>query len=412
MTNLTEKFDELQGDLQAHHGATIDKLDEIIAALGNAADPTAALADLLAELQGFRTDVNSTLGSIDTKLEQLEALALATEEIRVNSVEIRAGVEALPGEFATLGGKVDATTTAVQDNSDILVTQGTALSTLVNYAANINNTIGIKPSAAPDNLYTGLMSLLDKTDLLIQALGVFGAATDGTVLAYLDALVRNQCCGFRNTPPVVGACSNPYNSSEQVLLPWTLIGGTSQMFARFPDPPPSGITFGSTFSLAVDRSELDAVDWGEWRVYVQSDQPQYSDGDAFLRYPTNEWRTLEGTYPRAFSVDARGSIKVTLCRVSDYTDTPIEVGECIGGPATETANGHWSVTISGIPGSYTFNSNDNYYAYPAVGGFIGPNPANELTAISELGAQPVRIEFGSSPSDPAPIYAICNPSPE
>lgn len=79
---------------------------------------------------------------------------------------------------------------------------------------------------------------------------------------------------------------------------------------------PDGLSYGTVFELADDTTELMTGNWAGWAVYVQSDQSTYFDGSdpsGFVRFPTNQWRSLSGAGGRAFSVDARGSIKVYLC---------------------------------------------------------------------------------------------------
>src|SRR5690349_23320231 len=85
--NLIDKFNRLQSDLDAHHGALLDKLDDIIAELGNAADPTAALATINQNITDFRGEVDNFRAMVVERLDTIAAIRDDTTTIK----------DALPG---------------------------------------------------------------------------------------------------------------------------------------------------------------------------------------------------------------------------------------------------------------------------------------------------------------------------
>lgn len=237
------------------------------------------------------------------------------------------------------------------------------------------------------------------------------------VLAELECLcasARKALPPDPTDPTLEGYCSDPWISTGQVILPWALISGTSQMFAVF-DVLPAGLSYGSTFGLTDDHTELDAVDWTGWRVFVQSDQPQYADGGDLLgvaRYPTNQWNALTGTNPRAFSVDARGSIKVYLCSPDSSGAPEIPPGECHTFGVTGTDGYAYVIEVPEYPSNYTLRVSmpANVMDSTETNHFL--NYGIDWTQ-EDTGPGPWSVRLGDNRFD-APSSAtvtICNPGP-
>lgn len=414
MSDLTQKFTALELALEANHSELLDILTEIKNLLGNAADPNSRLDDLLALLETVRSEVITALGGIkdDTgflasAVDDVEAIsaAVATIQSDVSGINtISSDIAAAIPILATTVGEIKAVEVNALDYAILMDVK----------AGIIARTLGTIPPNAPNNLYTLTIEIRNKLQQLNDAMGYFGAFTDGTVLGYLDRLARAKPCCDNNRAPTTDNCTTPYISEGQLIAPFALLGGTSVMFAEFPDPPPTGMAFGTTFSAIPDRTELIADDWTEWKVYVQSDQPQYSDGsDVFRRYPTGVWRTLDQPGPKAFTVDARGSIIVHLCRLDDVAVIPIEPGECVRYTQNGIEDNRYYIDVPDYPGTYRLVVPAPAYVRDSLGTTHGPiNFFSGGVPLSELGPGPWVVLMQDSRFD-APETAflnVCNPS--
>lgn len=377
MTNLTEKIDELQIQMGNEHTALLAKLDTLIAALPVPIDYTADFAALGTKIDGTTSAVVIAAQWLEYTFEYVTSLNLTVSQIQ----------QELSNRLWTLP----------------------AINTGV---ANIFETIGEKAAGAEFTLASLVRAIAMATANNATATGILGAPAPGTILDLLAQVPKTDPCGCGPASPVPFSCADPYISTGARVLPWSLVGGTNQLFAMFPDPPPSGITFGTIFGWGADPGELESSDWSQWMVFVTSTEPTYSDGtDATVRWPTGEWRQMSGSGSRAFAVDARGNITVQLCHVANYATTPVPQGECIEFAADEVQNSKQAITLNGYPQSYTVRATDNFYIYYAgvYGG--GPFAAGPDWSFSEFASQPVTLQFGSSPSDPVVLVNVCNPEP-
>lgn len=377
MTNLTEKLDELQVQMAAEHTALLAKLDALNGNLSQ-----------LAYLPMLYEDIIYYMGAWN------DAIA--------NNI---------PARLNTLSAYLSSLDITLTQFHNMILTEADERTVAWAQLTDIHTTIGLKSPGAEFTLASLVRAIATATANNATSTGILGAAAPGTILDLLALLPKTDPCGCGRAAPGELDCTAPYASDGQTLLPWTLIGGTSQMFASFPDPPPTGLEFGTVFGFGTDRNELESSDWSQWRVFVQSTGATYSDGStAFDRFPTNEWRTLSGSGSRAFAVGEREDIFVTLCRVADFSSTPIAPGECITFSADEARGPKQAVTVGGYANTYTISATDNFYIYygEVYGG--GPFSAGTPWPFSEFASQPVTLEFGSSTADPVVDITICNPT--
>lgn len=377
MTNLTEKIDELQIQMGNEHTALLAKLDTLNGNLANLSYLPMMYEDFLYYLGRWDNPIYSLLAFYNNNASHLSNIQQILSDWAVREVM-----------------DTPLRRAAWED------------------VAAMQETIGVKAPGAEFTLASLVRAIATASANNATATGILGAPAPGTILDLLALLPKTDPCGCGPASPVPFTCTDPYISTGSRVLPWSLIGGTNQLFAMFPDPPPTGITFGTIFGWGADPGELESADWSQWMVFVTSTEPTYSDGtDATIRWPTGEWRQMSGSGSRAFAVDARGSITVQLCRVADYATTPVPQGECIEFAADEVSNAKQAVTLNGYPQSYTVRATDNFYIYYAgvYGG--GPFAAGTDWSFSEFASQPVTLQFGSSPSDPVVLVNVCNPDP-
>lgn len=379
---IREKFEGLDDNLQARHNALMDKLDEVIVAMTEPVDYSAAFASLGGKLDAI---LNALVDPFEGGSPVLSQLA------------------AMRNDFSYLASRVDLVGTSVG------VTNG--------WLDSIMDTLGVK---APGAEFT-LASLSRAQSLALQniyaRLEGIDAPWPANVLAALECICEASSALVPIDPldetQQPAGCVAHYQSDGQNIIPFSLIGGTSINIASF-SVLPDGMSYGSTFGLADDTSELFSPDWSEWAVFVKSDAAQYSDGYGLLgveRYPTNQWRVLDGPGSRAFSVDARNGIEVHFCKLNPYV---IAEGECQDFADNSEFQDQRAFTIpAGIPDTYTLSASDNFYRWAPPDDYIGgPINAGFPMTIGDLRAGGASIlQFGSSPFDPPVVVTICNPLP-
>lgn len=380
MSDLSDKFAALQDQLATQHTALMGALSDLATAFTPAPDYSAnfaQLANLLVEVRdGLGTELFPGAGFNYYLPSVLTALGTLNTTTGTINTRIAALDSLISGMSTSLGLVQSGDYPSIQYK----------LAAILTYIANISsNTQGIA-SPWPQDVLNGLECICD-------------AANRALPLDPTD-------------PSLPGYCSEPTVSTGQVILPWTLIGGTSQMFAVF-DVLPPGLSYGSTFSLADDHTELDAVDWTGWRVFVQSDQPQYADGADLLgvaRYPTNQWNNLDGTNPRAFSIDARGSIKVYLCSPDAEGAPDIAPGTCHDFSPTGTNGDAYTFDIPNYPTNYTIRVNQPANITDSLSNTHFVNYGIDWTQ-EDVGPGPWYVEMGDNRFFPASDYTVtvCNP---
>jgi len=377
---IRTQIDSLSAQLASQHTELMGALGDLTSAISPAPDYTTAFADL-------STKLTTISGTLTVSRASLSAIQNNTGNAYSTLLDIFSRL----GDMSTYLANVDSATNAMltslglAESGDYPSLQY-KLAAILTYIANISsNTQGIA-SSWPQDVLNGLECICD-------------AANRALPLDPTD-------------PSLPGYCSEPTVSTGQVILPWTLIGGTSQMFAVF-DVLPPGLSYGSTFSLADDHTELDATDWTGWRVFVQSDQPQYADGADLLgvaRYPTNQWNALDGTNPRAFSIDARGSIKVYLCSPDAEGAPDIAPGTCHDFSPTGTNGDAYTFDIPNYPTNYTIRVNQPANITDSLSNTHFVNYGIDWTQ-EDVGPGPWYVEMGDNRFFPASAYTVtvCNP---
>jgi len=377
---IRSQIDGLSEQLFNQHNALMDKLDTLIDAFQAPIDYSANFA----QIAGLLVEVRDGLGT-----------AL------------------LPGD--PINYYLPAVLTALGNLNTTLGTVNTRVQSTNTFLSAIRTSLGPLQGGDYQDVTTitgAILTYMANVSSNTQGLGGTWAAD---VIAELNCI----CEGTRalapadpTDPTLEGYCSDPWVSTGQVVLPWVLIGGTSQMFAVF-DVLPTGLSYGSTFSLTDDHTELDAVDWTGWRVFVQSDQPQYADGGDLLgvaRYPTNQWNPLTGTNPRAFSVDARGSIKVYLCSPESDGAPTIPEGECHTFGVTGTDGDAYIVEVPNYPANYTLRVPSPAHIMDSTETDHFVNYGIDWTQ-EDVGPGPWTVKIGDNRFDaPSTAYVtVCNP---
>jgi len=309
--------------------ATNDKLDSIITLLGGAPPtPTATLDDLLEVLEAIHTDTMSMDGKLLSIRNYMvnpseEPLEDDYTSLIYNVMWLRRAVAA-----STFAGSLDyRIQTELHDfktlHDSLMSSQTGMIVTILDTLVNALTNIGVNSGASPDYTYEGyLFQVLNWLGRLSGASGVPFEAGNRDIIQLLAQIADRpeSQIGSGLVPPTV--CGDAYISSGMTLVPgladpiWP-----SLVYAVFPDPPPTGITFGSVFGIGVDNTELinSAGDWDGYYIYVASSAPNYGlyigpGSTALTRYATNVWLNLEG-YEEHLSVYVGGSdsLRVYLC---------------------------------------------------------------------------------------------------
>lgn len=347
MTNLEDKFEALETQIAQQHTALItaltatnSKLDAIIEALGGA-PPTATVTlqdviDAIGTQTAIVADIHLDTMSIDGKMLTIRD---TLDDVHTDTVSIDQKLQRIRDAIAPLGESFPA-----EAHSSVLWS-------LYRIMDAINPTwprpVGIPLQPALEQLYEmlqptpsqlediwralgqntgdatmtvlGRLTHLELTTVAqLTSLGLLAEPAAGTVLQLLQCICdaeQRQLPIDPLDPNNPDGCTEPYTSTSMWLGAFgTLWTGGNVIIAVWAEPLPEGVTFGTTFGIGTDYTELNNDDWSGWRVFVQSDEDQYAESPTDLtRYPTNQWRPLSGSGAKAFSVSERGSIRVYLC---------------------------------------------------------------------------------------------------
>jgi len=373
--------------------ATNDKLDAIIMLLGGVPPtPTATIDDLFSVLTDIHTDTSSIDGKLltirdaitDNLLPVLTDIHTDTSSMDGKLLTIRDAITddiitlltSIGGDTTNIDGKLLTIRDAITDD---MLPALLSIYTVLNYSF---TNFGLNTSEASTD-YNGY--LFDSLNWLGLISGSTGLPIEGGNRDVIQLLAKiadrpESQIGSGLAPPDL--CEDAYISSSMVLLPAFSESLPAVVFAIFPDPPPSGISFGTTLSLGVFNMELEnSGDWAGWGIYVASNAPNFGlqitlDTDAFLRYPTNVWVDI-GFLSSNLAVYVGGgdSLRVYLCSGS------------WGGPSS--SGGPWGDGSSSggeiDDGCVTINSTVVSYATDGTGSsIVWPEPL-ESVAITPVG---------------------------
>lgn len=178
-------------------------------------------------------------------------------------------------------------------------------------------------------VYSGYIEVVRNTILALKgSLGVPANALNIGPEGSRDVIQLLSLLGSLNTSqvgqglPPEQQCTDAYISGGMALVPTVFDAWPATIWAVWPDPPPTGISFGTTFGIGVDNTELvnSNSNWNNYYLYVASDAANcglYIGGDvnaSFTRYPTNVWLDLNG-YTNNLSVFVGGenALRCYLC---------------------------------------------------------------------------------------------------
>lgn len=359
---VNEKLQELIDLLTTTNG----KLDLILAALGTPpAPPTYTIDDLYAILSDIKLDTagvvvstEGTLGAL-TGPEGTDALA-PRDNVAWNLWHLRHGSVPVIWPPAAINSiQTEQYSWYLQYQNDMTYITG-RMNDIANYMMYGFINLGLSVSGFSDN-YTGW--LFDMRDLAIKVqatIGVPASAFNIPPVGYRDIVqllsviqVMPQTTMQSGMVPA-SLCPDSYISVGMAFIPSVFDAWPETVWASFPDPPPTGVTFGSIFGLSVDYTELvpTAGNWNDWVVFVASDAANFGmagnvETEFTNRYPTNTWLTLDGnTDNLAFFVGGENSIRVYLC----YDWLPSEAGPGLGG------GGPWGAGGTGTDNSQLLTS--------------------------------------------------------
>ena len=327
--------------------ATNNKLDAILTALG-APPPTSTVT--LADIKDVLEDIKSAVVPIEQAINDLKAYLIDTMG------------ERLPESIFTIWNMQREILTAaggILDNTETIAQINTHLESITNILIYSASNLGLDPGANTEE-YTGfLFDTLNWLGRISGALGVPIEANNRDVIQLLAKMADRPESQIGSGLAPYDICSNAYISSGMTLIPYNVLQVLQNIvFAVFPDPPPTGVSFGTVFGIGVDNTELHHDDgWGGWEIYVASSANNFAlngeDISSVLnRYPTNVWLDL-GFLTTNLSVFVSGgdSLRVYLC--SDGWGP----GRSGGGPwgGGSTSGGTWGdcVTIESVLGTYS-----------------------------------------------------------
>lgn len=363
MTGLNTK----SGDIIDLITLTNEKLDALLSALG-APPPTATttLDDIKAVLDSINTttsDNNVILARLRNAVYPLSDPAIGTDKSSIAWSVYRIMLStALPWSSVNTSspytdGLLDIITRYIDTEMSSIRNQ---LSNLNSAVLNIALNLGINPIIETQE-YTGyLSSVLGLLGQASDALGAPSEADDRDIIQLLAKMADRpeSPIGSGLLPPDL--CSDAYISSGMTIVPYNVLQVLqSIMFAVFPDPPPSGVTFGTIFGVGVDNTELhnESGNWEGWSIYVASSAANFAlNGEDIssnlARYATNVWLDLSFLASNlSVFVGGSDSLRVYLCGASWGP------GGGGGGPwgGGGGGGGSWGdcVTIGSVPATYT-----------------------------------------------------------
>lgn len=304
MTDLSTKFETLQGQLLGQHTALMsvlsgiaDKLDAIALAVQPQPETGPTLADVVAALGVIATNQDAQTPLLDNVSNQAGYIASTVGDIHLDTMSM----------------------------DQKLLTMRDAIADILTEALNITSATRATHDRLVDNL--------DALAALRSATGTPTGDATTTVLGYLSSLAYSNGrlvtgqqelidCGCDNSGEIIGECNDPVRSSGMWLAPYGVFGFENFIVATWASLP-EGLEYGSIFGLEEDIAEVYNNDWSGWRVYVQSTEPQYADGMNTNRYDTNVWRDLPpGAASYSWSVNVKGSLQVILCPPPEPTNKP------------------------------------------------------------------------------------------
>lgn len=312
--------------------ATNEKLDRIITLLGGVpSTPQHTIDDLYTILDDIHTDTQS----MDGKLLAIRNYIKSPDEA------------AIPGDYTSLLWNIYLLRRSIGlDSYNDSLTLQNLLVGIREYLGGQLPPIGTNINDTKNYLFYALSSLglnvtnisydyngyLDTTLRLLQLIqGAIGVPVDE--LIYPDRGQRNiiqllEKAAERPEGQIGGGlapdsvCTDAYISSGMVLIPSLFDAWPPTLWAIFPAPTPSGISFGTIFGIGVDNSELHPTsnNWVGWSIYVASSANNFgvfigADINASIaRYPTNTWINLSFlTTNLSVFVGGSESLRVWLC---------------------------------------------------------------------------------------------------
>lgn len=311
------------------------KLDDIITLLGGAPPaPVHTLDDLYAILSDIHTDTMS----MDAKLLVIRDAVTGPEgfisgdtydNLAWNIFRLRAG------SVATDMPPVDPGINIQEQLNVLYLDFSEQIAIIKNQVTNISGAVayafqnaGLRIDAL-DQTYTGYLEVVRNSILALKGsigvpadalhIGDVGSRDVIQLLSLIGELGSSQV-GSGIAP--LEQCPDAYISGGMALVPTVFEAWPPTIWAVWPDPPPTGITFGTVFGIGVDFTELvvDGGTWENWKIFVASSAANFGmylggDVEASLnRYPTNVWWDLDD-YPYNLSVFVGGSdsLRCYLC---------------------------------------------------------------------------------------------------
>lgn len=443
MTNLTDKFDELQTQLANQHNAlmarlgdTNAKLDELITLQGGT-PPTQTVTlqdvvDAIAATNIILADVHLDTQSIDQKAltirdtlsdVHLDTISMDQKLLRIrdaiNPIDENPPVAAKSSIVWTLYRIMDAinpvwprpTSVPLQPALDLLL----ALAQIqLPKLTEIDAAIG-QPAGDATTTALGLLTSIQYSNTGIYSSTGISTGEGDTVLAYLRE--QADCgCGSGGNSAIGGTCSDGFKSSGMQLIPFGAIGGNSVVVATWSAPLPAGIQFGTLFGLVNQYAELESSDWTGWKVLVQSDEQQYADSaTSTARYPTGIWRDMpSGPGNYSWAVSERGGITVTLCAPGDFnaSEQTCEQVTVVGNStnvitAQYTINGAATVRFvsGGTAVGVYLDLSVGQYAQPG-GAYAGVGVPGDITTTIP-GPYPRTIGFSMGETSQTVVLEVC-----
>lgn len=331
MTDLSGKFENLQEQLATQHGqilAALNGLGQQLASIGTAlwAPPpgqNVTLAEVVQALESQRLILNDI--HTDT-MSQDEKLLIIRDTL----------------------GDVHADTMS-QDQKLLIIRDFVAniyevLTVPNSFISQIKTAIGTPTGDATTTILGYLASISSSNVWLANTTGNPNNGM-GTIQSLLVDM--NECmCADPTKIPTLEDCTDPFTSVGMVLVPMSFAGFSDVVVASFAEPLPPDITFGTTFGLDVDNTELQSTDWTGYRFYVQSSGANWAYNPADVqRIPTNRWVTHPGggAGNMSFAVQGDESITVFICPPGGIVVDPPDEIECIDSLGTIFTRGDtWS----------------------------------------------------------------------
>lgn len=375
MSNLTGKFNALQTFLTA----LFSLITTVLTSIDNKLDALADVNRKLGVVGIEEIGIYERLVNIDAWLNQIKTEASAST-LHLNNIRIRAG------------------TIDIRDALRYTLEQQVAAA------------IGASSGAGLAPLTTTQRNIAELLEIFNSNFGGVPGDAQESALYYLSKLEQLVGCGCGGGDPNLAdplGCAAPFTSNASALGQPYSVSTPRRNYAVFPSNLPATISFDVEEEFGPLNSALEFSNATGWSYYVQSTAASHQRrSDDAETFQNNIWIALpNGAGAYAWNVTREDALKVFLCAPQGALPSA-----CTTYNLNLDIAGKWGYRVPELPGTWSVNVSDNWYAYNGQGLPVGgPYSAGIAYARSALPASLLFIRAGAGINEVAPTVELCPP---